>query len=179
MKVINFFGGPGTGKSTLAARVFSAMKVSGYDVELVTEFTKDLVWDRNYVAMTDQAYIFGNQHHRLWRISDKVDYAVTDAPLLLSAAYSWEYGWNTEAFRGCVLDTFDKYDNVNFLIERGHTYPVGLGRRQNEDSADKQHALIVETLDLLGVDYHTIYSTDCSVHEDVFRILGLHVESYS
>ena len=42
--VINLIGSPGTGKSTLASELFSKMKWQGYDVELVSEYAKELVW---------------------------------------------------------------------------------------------------------------------------------------
>ena len=40
MKVINFFGGPGVGKSTAACDLFVAMKKAGYKVEYVDEYAK-------------------------------------------------------------------------------------------------------------------------------------------
>jgi adenylylsulfate kinase-like enzyme len=43
LHVINLFGGPGTGKSTLAAALFTDLKMKGINAELVTEFAKDLV----------------------------------------------------------------------------------------------------------------------------------------
>ena len=36
--VINFCGGPGSGKSTAAAGLFYNMKIAGYNVELTDEF---------------------------------------------------------------------------------------------------------------------------------------------
>ena len=39
--VINLIGAPGTGKSTVASELFSKMKWSGYDVELVSEYAKE------------------------------------------------------------------------------------------------------------------------------------------
>ena len=44
--IVNLFGGAGIGKSTLMARIFSELKVQGYDCEMVTEFAKDLVWKK-------------------------------------------------------------------------------------------------------------------------------------
>ena len=35
--VINFYGGPGSGKSTAAAGLFYKMKLGGYSVELTDE----------------------------------------------------------------------------------------------------------------------------------------------
>ena len=46
-KVINLFGNPGSGKSTVAAYLFSELKSRGLEVELVTETAKDLVWDED------------------------------------------------------------------------------------------------------------------------------------
>jgi len=37
---INFFGGPGVGKSTLAAQLFGWLKAENFDAELVQEFVK-------------------------------------------------------------------------------------------------------------------------------------------
>lgn len=54
MKVINLFGGPGSGKSTLAAGLFERMKIQGLSVELVTEYAKDMVWERRGNILDDQ-----------------------------------------------------------------------------------------------------------------------------
>lgn len=41
--VINLLGAPGAGKSTLAALIFSKLKMKNIACEIVTEFAKDLV----------------------------------------------------------------------------------------------------------------------------------------
>lgn len=43
--VINLFGGPSAGKSTLAAGVFYNLKCMGINCELITEYPKDKVWE--------------------------------------------------------------------------------------------------------------------------------------
>ena len=45
LTVINFFGGPGCGKSTTAAELFAKMKKANYKVELVHEVAKDFIWE--------------------------------------------------------------------------------------------------------------------------------------
>ena len=55
--IINLFGGAGIGKSTLMARIFSELKVQGYDCEMVTEFAKDLVWEKRNETFKDELYI--------------------------------------------------------------------------------------------------------------------------
>ena len=37
-KVINLFGGPGAGKSTIASGLFYHMKIAGYNVEMTGEW---------------------------------------------------------------------------------------------------------------------------------------------
>ena len=64
MKVINLFGGPGSGKSTTAASVFSKLKIMGYNVELVTEFAKDMVWEQHDSIFDNQLLIFA-EHKNL------------------------------------------------------------------------------------------------------------------
>ena len=88
MIVVNLYGGPGAGKSTGAAYVFSRLKEAGVVAELVTEFAKDLTWDHSR-AILDQMFVFGTQYHRLARLElDGVQVAVTDSPLLLSVVYA-------------------------------------------------------------------------------------------
>lgn len=81
MILINLFGAPGAGKSTLSAYVFSKLKTAGVNAELVTEFAKDKVWEENSVALANQMYMFGKQYFRMTRCEDKVDAIVTDSPL--------------------------------------------------------------------------------------------------
>ena len=88
MILINLFGGPGVGKSTGAAYVFSQLKMRGINCELVGEFAKDKVWEENWVALKNQAYIFGKQYYKIARCADQVDVVVTDSPVLLSLIYN-------------------------------------------------------------------------------------------
>lgn len=41
MKVINLFAGPGSGKSTTCAGVFSKLKLAGVNCEMALEYAKD------------------------------------------------------------------------------------------------------------------------------------------
>ena len=143
MKVINLFGGPGSGKSTTAAGLFHLMKVAGYSVELVTEFAKDLTWDDSQNVLKDQMLVFAEQNHRLWRLEGKVDFAITDSPLLLSHIY-YDLVGNCEFYNELQLgnkfldwvdNTFLNYDNINFFIRRVKPY-IEIGRNQNEEESD-------------------------------------------
>ena len=86
--VINLFGGPGLGKSTIASGLFYRMKVAGFQVESVTEYAKDVVWDQAPTKFSDQLYITAKQNRKLWRLQDQVEWIVSDSPLLLGLHYA-------------------------------------------------------------------------------------------
>jgi len=139
--VINLMGGPGCGKSTIAAGLFSKLKKMGIECELVTEFAKDKVWDENYKILSDQIYVFGKQQHRLYRLNGKVDIAITDSPLLLSIIYDQS---KSPELRSLAMQVFRSYDNHVFYINRNVSY-VDEGRCQNADEA-KEIDIICKTL---------------------------------
>ena len=89
MKVINFFGGPNSGKSTKAAGLFYKMNMAGYSVELVNEFAKECVWEDNVPMLKDQLYMLAHQHRKILRLEGKVEYVITDS-LILSYYYYYE-----------------------------------------------------------------------------------------
>lgn len=133
MKVVNLYGGPGSGKSTFASGLHYELKLLGYDAEIVPEFAKDLVWEERDQTLTDQGYIFNKQNHRLHRLNEngKLDFVIVDSPLLLSLFY----GQNEPAsFHQYVKDTYSKYCNVNIFLERKKKYNPN-GRLQTEDQA--------------------------------------------
>lgn len=80
--VINLFGGPGSGKTTTAAELFAALKKRHYNVELVTEFAKDLIMQNNPDALMHQFYVTGVQAHRIWSAAQKMQVVVVDSPIL-------------------------------------------------------------------------------------------------
>tara|TARA_R100001530_G_scaffold63598_1_gene45720 strand:- start:2768 stop:3283 length:516 start_codon:yes stop_codon:yes gene_type:complete len=132
MKVINLFGGPGCGKSTAAAGLFHLMKSRRMSVELVNEFAKDVVWDNSRDILKDQLYIFANQNRKLERLKGRVDYAITDSPLLLTLIYMPKN--YPESFISFVHDIFDSYDNTNVFINRVKPY-IESGRVETEEQA--------------------------------------------
>ncbi len=140
--VINLYGGPGSGKSTCAASVFSRLKNKGINAELVTEFAKELVWGESMKTLNNQIYIFGKQHNRLWRLLDQVEVIVTDSPLLLSCIY----GNPSETFDKLVFEEFNKMDNINVFLSRVKEYNPK-GRYQTLEEARE---LDIKILDMLS-----------------------------
>lgn len=151
MKVINFFGGPCTGKSVNAACLFAELKKQNRKCELVTEFAKELVYDESYRVMENQVWIFANQHHRMYRLAKMVDYIVTDAPLFNSIVYSGK-GEDNKAFHAFVLNEFKKYENLNVYLERELEYRQD-GRYQDEAGAKEIDSEVLRCFNYFNVPY--------------------------
>ena len=176
MKIINLFGGPGTGKSTTAAGLFYEMKTRGYQVELVTEFAKDLVYQESYFRLKDQLMILARQNHKLWVLKDKVDYAIVDSPLLLSLHYFQDNGYYDEKlFKDFVLDTYNRYNrynNLNIFLQRNieeHPYQE-YGRSQTLDEAIEIDKSIKDILESVNADYKTILVSSNTV-KDILKLI--------
>lgn len=116
LKVINLYAGPGVGKSTLACGLFNLMKVLGYNVELVSEFAKDLTYAKDFGSLSNQLLILARQDERLRRLSGCVDWVITDSPLPLGLAYmNEEY---EEWLPSAIWGAFGRYQNFHVLVNR-------------------------------------------------------------
>lgn len=135
--VVNIFGAPSSGKSTIATYLFSQLKMRGISCELVTEYAKDLVWEERDLTFLNEVYIFAKQHQRMFRVMGKVDVIVTDRPLLLSAYYNTRYGGNRfEKLNDLVIEQDRKHRNLDIFLTRTHTYEDS-GRNENEKEANE------------------------------------------
>ena len=135
LTVVNFFGGPGCGKSTTAAFLFGNMKVNDFKVELIHEVSKDFVWEDWGHIFGEQDWIFAHQHRLTRRlIGHDIDYAVVDSSILLSLFYMPDDF--PQSFRPFVRDVFDSYNNINIFIDRNPDLPyVQAGRNEDERQA--------------------------------------------
>lgn len=154
--IINLFGAPGAGKSTLAAALFADLKCCGFNCELVTEYAKDLTWAKRFGELKVQPYIFGKQLLRIERVVNQVDYIITDSPLLLSLIYT-NNEW-PESYRQAVHDIFCNYNNINFLLRRYKPYNQA-GRNQTEEESDNIHTELRKLLLAYNVSYTELISS--------------------
>jgi hypothetical protein len=160
--VINFFGGPGVGKSTAASYIFSQLKARGIHCEYVTEFAKDLVWEGNTNAFDCQMYISGNQAWRIRRVIDKVPIVITDSPICIGILYNHD----NDELNDALLSEFNKYENLNFYLNREKVY-VTTGRNQTESEANEIDILTKKLLE----DNNITYITENGDSEGYMRIL--------
>lgn len=122
--VINAFAGPGAGKTTSCLEIAEKLKKQGFVTEYVQEYAKDLVYDNN-LTMLDGHYehqfaILNEQMKRINRLYGKVDFIVTDSPILLNNTYLNE-DKNTEVYSSysdSVNKLYGLYNNFNYFVER-------------------------------------------------------------
>ena len=136
--VVNFFGSPGAGKSTLAASVFAKLKMNGISCELVDEYVKGAVWEDRLKIIQNQLYLFGKQFNKLARIGNNVDIIITDSPIVLGIYYnrlnSPKFDFNEKVFAPLVLECHNYYKNINVLVKQHFKYDTK-GRYQTEEQA--------------------------------------------
>jgi deoxyadenosine/deoxycytidine kinase len=124
-KIINLFGGPGIGKSSIANGLTYKLKKKHITCDNPYEFPKILAWDENHSAIRDQLYVLANQHRGIVKSYGKVDYIILDSPILLSLIYKNYYKSNEypatlygESFDKMILDVHNQYDNINIVLNR-------------------------------------------------------------
>lgn len=180
MKVINLFGGPGSGKSTTAAGLFYHMKLQGESVDLVTEYAKELVWEGRLEDMLDkQEDIFIEQQSRIRRLRDNVDYAIVDSPLLFSYIYPKMNELQKGIDRWPALNEFltfvaavnDTYDNINIFLDRPESFEAN-GRDHNLQEAQEIDNAIQDTLRGLNQPF-TCFTTNSSTVAAILTYLRL------
>lgn len=161
MLVVNFFGGPDSGKSTMAAAVYSQLKFQEINCECVQEYAKDKVWEESYGVLKDQIYVFAKQQHRLKRLDGKIDIALMDSPLLLSAIYD---ATKNHLFHRLILQEFEKYTNLNYFLQR-HTQYHPVGRVHSEEQALQKDNEILALLENHHIPFTVLNSGEASVQK--------------
>lgn len=141
--IINAFGGPGAGKSTMCLGCTYLLRVKGINAEYVSEYAKDLAYDERFDILDDtmerQKIIFTEQKRRIDRLVGKVPVIFNDSPLVLSIVYAND---KTKEFSEMILNEFNKYKNYNFFIKRNSGLYIQTGRKQSLiESMDKDHEI--------------------------------------
>jgi len=162
--IVNLFGGPGSGKSTTAAGVFYNLKMLHRNVELALEFAKELVWEDRVIALDDQPYILGEQHHRLHRLDGRVDAIITDSPITMGTVYLEDNSVSYEnSFRKLAIHMFNAMDNINFFLKRGNGEFNKHGRNQNLEESIEKDIAIERMLTDNDIPYTTVVSDGTAV----------------
>ena len=158
LRRINIWGGPGSGKSTAAAQIFSEMKKLGYSIEYCQEYIKAWAYEKRQMSGFDQLYIFAKQQRLEERVLKAgVDLIVTDSPLLMQCVYARKYGfmgWQELLSIGKMFNMI--HPSINFLLNRTHGTYQSEGRWQNAEQALELDAEIESFMTQYAIPYERI-----------------------
>lgn len=162
---INFYGGPGVGKSTLAAQVYAELnRAGGVSTELVREFVKPWAYEGRKLDVYDQVYTFGSQlwaEHRLFKAG--INVIVTDSPVLLQCIYT---ALLDEKIAANLTQVGLRWEadttSLNFLVQRAVPYRRR-GRYQDEPELRVLDDRIAEAVENFGFPYTVVNPNESEV----------------
>lgn len=145
---INFFGGPGSGKSTTAADVFARLKRELISVEHVGEYVKSWAYGNRPVDFYDQFYLQVKQMQYEYRfLKAGIRNIVTDSPVALAYVYATPH---LKPALKLVSDTYDQdFASYNIFLLRGDKPYIGEGRYQSKAKALEVDQKIIDEIKYL------------------------------
>lgn len=169
--VINLFGGPGTGKSVMAAELFSKLKRKGVETEMALEYAKDKVWENSLGVFENQLYVFAKQYHRIHRLLGKVQVIITDSPIILTGYY--DLGKNPEFYEFVKNTHFKLENNINIFINRKPENYSENGRYQNLEQSIKIDNDLLELLNSHNIEFINVQDSE----EESNKIINYIIDS--
>jgi nicotinamide riboside kinase len=148
LRRINFIGGPGIGKSTIASYVYSHLKRDGFDVELIDEFVKAWAYEGKPITSYDQLFIFANQIRKEEIIlRNDVDFIITDSPIILTVSYAKKHHFAEWESLQKIHDDFEKeYSSLNVVLRRQGVEYEQSGRFETQEEAESMDRFIKKHL---------------------------------
>ena len=177
-KIVNLFGGPGIGKSSIANGLTYKLKKKHITCDNPYEFPKVLAWDENHSAIKDQLYVLANQHRGIVKSYGKVDYIILDSPIVLSLVYKSVYKGTEypatlygESFDKMVLDIHNQYDTLNIVLRRSDG---GYNEKERYQSFDESKMLDLEIENTLIKHHIPFIYVD--VNDDTLKNILKHLD---
>ena len=179
---VNVFGGPGSGKSTMAYAVAAELKARGYTAECVGEVVKDCIYDaargdQEAARLLDgsvesQEELYRRQSARERRLDGLVQFVVADSPSILGLAYLSGDADEDRAARLASLaqDEFDARESVNVIVAREGAYDPR-ARIHGEDEAVRLDADVRALVDRATSGRYVIVG-----HGDAGKVADMAVE---
>ena len=154
-------GGPGSGKTTTAARLFADLTIHNVDIEPVHEYVKHWAIEKRHVGGFDQNYIHAKQIYAEERLLRHVGHIVTDSPLLLCAYYSMRNGFRGYKHLIEMSKEFEnEYPSINIFLDRNGISYVPSKRYQSEFEAGEVDREMEGMLQSLSTSFVKIPTLD-------------------
>jgi hypothetical protein len=167
-KVINIIGGPGCDKSLFTSAIILYLNLHNKSVELIPDFAKTLVWQKDYEALKNQYHIAQQQFRMLELLDGQVQYLVTECSLPQVLYYNAHHPDNIcdiAKTRTQILAWYKQHNNVNILAERGEKKYVHTGRFQDENQAREIDRGLRELLRHEGLSFTSLLPKVQIIHD--------------
>lgn len=148
-KVINIYGSSSTGKSTTAAMLYAYLKNKLISAEMCREYVKNWVWQDRPITNLDQYYIAGKEIYSKEILFGKVDYIISDSPLMQTNYYLHRNrpDLNFDSLGPLDPMIFDfiaqseqkGVEFYNFMVYRTGMKYEKAGRYQTEEQSNEDH----------------------------------------
>lgn len=175
--IINIHGGPAAGKSTTSSLMYYLLKSKNLNAELVREFVKGWAWQQRNIGPYDQFYFMGKQSHYESSLYGKVDWIVTDSPVLLCAVYAKRYNIPeigkgiSEAIRAFYKQaSLDGHVHHHIVLKRTKPY-IQSGRFETENQAKEIDGEAEAFLKEAGYDYELCHTDEFSIKAMIDKLI--------
>ena len=161
-KVINIIGGPGCDKSLFSAAIILNLSLRHKTVELIPDYAKSLVWQKDFEALKNQYFIAQQQFRMLELLDGQLQFLVTECSLPQLLYYNEHFDENicdVAKTRLQIRQWYKQHNNVNVLVERGDKKYLTTGRFQDEEEARRIDRAMRATLVKEGIA-HTLLKPD-------------------
>ena len=173
---INLYGGPSCGKSTLSTLLFAELKLRTLNTELVREFAKELVYqdyDMHNLREADRIFILAEQMRRESILHGKVDYLITDSPVMIAAYY-----YNKRPAIDLAKELMKNLDHSGaefhfYILRDEDAHFEQYGRAHSEDESRKIDKDMIEFLRNEGMTVHVIQGNPVDRLKKIMNAIGL------
>ena len=169
--LINVLGGPGIGKSVLAASLYVELKKRHIEAEYVAEYPKELVYQERMLALQDQVYVFANQYHKIWTAAKHNQIVVTDSPIMLSMIYNPD---TSQHFNDLIIELHNKFNSMNVVLKRTPETHSMVGRIHSLTESIAVDTQIRAILDNRNIDYLEFDP----IHDDLNKLVQFIVQEF-
>ena len=154
---INLFAGPCSGKSSLAAHIFSEFKKESVKIELVQEEAKEWAYEGRKITKYDQLTLFAAQMRKEdLALRNGSELIVSDSPIMLAICYAKKYGFNCcESLYEIAKNFEEDYPSINIFLERNGGDYQKEGRYETYIEALHMDFLIKEYLIERNIKYNS------------------------
>lgn len=155
--IVNLWGGPGIGKSSVAYGVSYLLKKKGISFEYIGEYAKSLAWS-NDPKIKNQLYVTTKQiYQQMIPVLGGTPVVVTDSPILLGTVHR---GLGcTPGFDVYMKEVYDLFDNLNILLVRNTDEikydPNGRTEKDVQEAIVKDN-ILNDMLNKFNIDCHRI-----------------------